>query len=40
MAGRGLVYPAVRIDVGHANTIGDGPCYLENSEVTFTVLSI
>lgn len=37
--GAAFVYPAVRIDVGTQTPIGDGPCYLENSEVTFTVLS-
>lgn len=34
-----FVYPAVRIDIGTQTPVGNGPCYLENGEITFTVLS-
>ncbi len=37
--GAAFVYPAVRVSIGTQNPIGDGVCYLTNSEVTFTVHS-
>lgn len=37
--GAAFTYPAVRVDVGTQTPLGNGPCYLENGVITFTVLS-